>query len=80
MIVGSGYGGSIAAYNLARRKIPNLVLERGRAWKVEDTNVNQPFPIAAQVLNPKDSDPNTQNGDPRVGWRRPVCGGNLYST
>jgi cholesterol oxidase len=80
IIVGSGYGGSIAAFNLSKRNIPNLVLERGRWWKVEDGTTNNPFPIAAQVLNPKDSDPNTQNGDPRVGWRRPVCGGNLYST
>lgn len=80
IIVGSGYGGSVAAYNLAKRKIPNLVLERGRWWKVEHTDQNATFPTAAQVLNPKDSDPNTQNGDPRVGWRRPVCGGNLYST
>lgn len=80
IIVGSGYGGSIAAYNLAKRNIPNLVLERGRWWKVEDTTSNATFPTAATALNPKDSDPNTQNGDPRVGWRRPVCGGNLYST
>jgi cholesterol oxidase len=80
IIVGSGYGGSIAAYNLSRRRIPNLVLERGRWWKVEDTNANQPFPTAATALNPNDSKPNTETGDPRVAWRRPVCGGNLYST
>jgi cholesterol oxidase len=80
IIVGSGYGGSIAAYNLSRRKIPNLVLERGRWWKVEQTDANATFPTAATALNPKDADPNTQNGDPRVSWRRPVCGGNLYST
>lgn len=80
IIIGSGYGGSIAAYNLARRRIPNLVLERGRWWKVEDTTTNATFPTAASALNPKDSDPNTQNGDPRVSWRRPVCGGNLYTT
>jgi cholesterol oxidase len=80
IIVGSGYGGSIAAYNLSRRRIPNLVLERGRWWKVERTDVNATFPTAATALNPNDSNPNTQNGDPRVSWRRPVCGGNLYST
>ncbi|HKP60248.1 MAG TPA: GMC family oxidoreductase N-terminal domain-containing protein [Polyangiales bacterium] len=80
IIVGSGYGGSIAAYNLSRRNIPNLVLERGRWWKVEQTDVNATFPTAATALNPKDNDPNTQNGDARVSWRRPVCGGNLYTT
>lgn len=80
IIVGSGYGGSIAAYNLSRRRIPNLVLERGRWWKVENTDANATFPTAAQVLNPNDNDPNTQKGDPRVSWRRPLCGGNLYST
>lgn len=80
IIVGSGYGGSIAAYNLARRHVANLVIERGRWWKVVDPTANEPFPTAAEVLNPKDADPNTQRGDPRAGWLRPVCGGNLYTT
>jgi cholesterol oxidase len=80
IIVGSGYGGSIAAYNLSRRRIPNLVIERGRWWKVEDTTANEPFPIAPEVLNPNDQNPATEAGDRRVAWRRPVCGGNLYMT
>ena len=80
IIVGSGYGGSIAAFNLSKRNIPNLVLERGRQWKVETPSATSPFPNASQVLNPKDNDANTQKGDPRVSWRRPVCGGNLYTT
>ena len=62
IIVGSGYGGSIAAYNLSRRGIPNLVVERGRWWKVEDTTANEPFPIAPEVLNPNDQNPATRVG------------------
>ena len=80
IIIGSGYGGSIAAYNLSRRFIPNLVIERGRWWTVTDPKANAPFPTAATALNPNDGNPSTSLGDPKVSWRRPVCGGNLYTT
>lgn len=80
IIVGSGYGGSVAAYNLATADIPVLVLERGRWWSVTDPTADAPFPTAAEALNPYDGDSTTENGDPRVAWLRETCGGNLYST
>ena len=80
IVIGSGYGGSVAAYNLGKARVPVLVLERGRWWSVTDPTSNEPFPTAAEVLNPTDGDPSTQTGDPRVAWMRDTCGGNLYST
>lgn len=79
IVVGSGYGGSIAAFHLSKAKVQTLVLERGRWWKVEDPKSNEPFPIAAEVL-PKDLDAATPDGDPRAGWRRTVCAGNFYAS
>ncbi|MBQ1101160.1 GMC family oxidoreductase [Streptomyces sp. b94] len=37
MIIGSGVGGSIAAFRLAEAGVPNVVLERGRRWPVTPT-------------------------------------------
>lgn len=34
LIVGSGFGGSVAALRLAEAGIPSLVLERGRRWEI----------------------------------------------
>lgn len=42
VIIGSGYGGAIAAYRLAAAGIPNVVLERGRRWPV--TPAGDTFP------------------------------------
>jgi cholesterol oxidase len=36
LIVGSGFGGSVAALRLAEAGIPSLVLERGRRWEITD--------------------------------------------
>jgi cholesterol oxidase len=36
LIIGSGFGGSIAAYRLAEIGVPTIVLERGRRWEVRD--------------------------------------------
>ncbi|WP_236516697.1 GMC oxidoreductase [Sandaracinus amylolyticus] len=36
LIVGSGFGGSIAALRLAEAGIPSLVLERGRRWEITE--------------------------------------------
>jgi cholesterol oxidase len=40
IIVGSGFGGSIAAYNLARAGAPALLLERGHDWHVNDSKTD----------------------------------------
>ncbi|MEN3356329.1 MAG: cholesterol oxidase [Mycobacteriales bacterium] len=42
VIVGSGYGGAIAAYRLAAAGVPSVVLERGRRWPV--TPAGDTFP------------------------------------
>ena len=34
LIIGSGFGGSVAALRLAEAGIPSLVLERGRRWEI----------------------------------------------
>lgn len=80
IVVGSGYGGSIAAYNLAQKKVPTLVLERGDWWSVDDPTADEPFPTAAEVLNQDLSTSTPGGGDSRVAWLRVICGGNLYST
>lgn len=35
LVVGSGFGGSIAAFRLAEYGIPTVVLERGRRWDIQ---------------------------------------------
>lgn len=36
IVIGSGFGGSIAAYRLAEKGIKTLVLERGKWWSITD--------------------------------------------
>jgi cholesterol oxidase len=43
LVIGSGFGGAIAAYRLGQKGIDTLVLERGRRW---DVTANQPGPFA----------------------------------
>ncbi|MBA3489843.1 MAG: GMC family oxidoreductase [Longispora sp.] len=59
VVVGTGFGGAIAAYNLGRMGVETLVLERGRRW---DVNKDQ------------DTFPRFLHPDHRVAWRskRPV--------
>ena len=71
IVIGSGYGGSVAAFDLGEAGVETLVLERGRNWAVTDPTANAPFPTQDQVLSP--------TGDPRVIWLGTVCGGNTYS-
>jgi cholesterol oxidase len=42
VVIGSGYGGAIAAYRLAAAGVPSVVLERGRRWPV--TSAGDTFP------------------------------------
>lgn len=36
LVVGSGFGGSIAALRLAEAGVPSTILERGRRWDIQD--------------------------------------------
>jgi cholesterol oxidase len=42
VIIGSGYGGAVAAYRLAAAGVPSVVLERGRRWPI--TPAGDTFP------------------------------------
>lgn len=42
LVIGSGFGGAVAAYHLGMNKIDTLVLERGRRW---DVKPGQPGPF-----------------------------------
>lgn len=68
IIVGSGFGGSIAAYNLAQAGVRSLVLERGRWWTVTDPTRALTFPTLPSVID----------GDVRSAWLRERPRGNAY--
>ena len=70
IIVGSGFGGSIAAYNLARVGVRSLVLERGRWWNVADPTREHTFPTLPSVMA----------GDGRATWLRDQARGNASGT
>jgi cholesterol oxidase len=42
VIIGSGVGGSIAAFRLAEAGVDNVVLEHGRRWPVASEGVSGP--------------------------------------
>ncbi len=70
IVVGSGYGGSIAALALGRAGIETLVLERGRDWTVRDPTSNATFATLDTVTAP--------GGDGRSTWLNSKCIGNSY--
>lgn len=43
IVVGSGYGGAVAALRLGEAGVETLVLERGRRWTIEDPTSNATF-------------------------------------
>ena len=43
IVVGSGFGGAVAALRLGQAAIPTLVLERGRRWDILDPTTNSTF-------------------------------------
>lgn len=43
IVVGSGYGGAVAALRLGEAGIGTLVLERGRRWTIDDPTTNATF-------------------------------------
>ncbi|MFI9005845.1 GMC oxidoreductase [Actinosynnema sp. NPDC053489] len=67
MIIGSGVGGSIAAFRLAEAGVENVVLERGRRWPVTpagDTFPAFPSPDSRLVWLDDDSTPLPAAGGP----------------
>jgi cholesterol oxidase len=71
IIIGSGYGGAVSALRLGEAQASTLVLERGRAWKVDDTTQDATFATLESVI---------ASGDPRSTWLNDVCIGNLYTS
>ena len=55
LIIGSGFGGSIAAYRLTQHGQKVTILEKGRSWEIKDPTKNDTFPL---LLQP----------DGRAGW------------
>ena len=43
IVIGSGFGGSVAALRLAEAGIKTLVIERGKRWTIQDPTVNETF-------------------------------------
>lgn len=48
IVVGSGYGGAVAALRLAEAGVETVVLERGRSWAIADPTRNATFTIFEQ--------------------------------
>src|SRR5215510_11491774 len=71
IVVGSGYGGSVAALRLGNAGVKTLVLERGRDWTVLDPTTSSTFATLETVTAP--------GGDVRSTWMNTHCGaGNAY--
>jgi cholesterol oxidase len=43
IVIGSGFGGSVAALRLAQAGIKTIVLERGKRWTIADPTINETF-------------------------------------
>ena len=43
IVIGSGFGGSVAALRLAQANVKTVVLERGKRWTINDPSVNETF-------------------------------------
>ncbi|MDB4985059.1 MAG: cholesterol oxidase [Myxococcaceae bacterium] len=69
IVIGSGYGGSVAALRLGERGINTLVLERGRDWTIKDPTTDSTFATMEQVL--------TGNGG-KTAWLYNHVPGNFY--
>ncbi|WP_394823879.1 GMC oxidoreductase [Pendulispora albinea] len=70
IVVGSGYGGSVAAFYLGNARVKTLVLERGRDWTVRDPTKDATFATLETVTAP--------GGDVRSTWMNTKCIGNTY--
>jgi cholesterol oxidase len=64
VVIGSGFGGSVATLRLAQAGIPTALVERGRSWEYRGTNT---FPTTSDAAA----------GDPRAAWMVPGYAGLL---
>jgi len=49
IVIGSGFGGAVAALRLGQAAIPTLVLERGARWDIRDPTTNHTFATFRQM-------------------------------
>jgi cholesterol oxidase len=78
VVVGSGYGGSVAALRLAEKNVDTVVFERGRRW-TPGVTTNTPFAtlegVDQNIGNPAPAPrPEADNST----WLNTRCVGNLY--
>ena len=55
VVIGSGFGGSVAALRLAENGIETALVERGRYWEYKGTDT---FPLTTSIAN----------ADKRISW------------
>lgn len=49
IVIGSGFGGAVAALRLGQAGIETIVLERGRRWAIDDPTINSTFTTFEQL-------------------------------
>ncbi|MEO1145893.1 MAG: GMC oxidoreductase [Cyanobacteria bacterium J06638_22] len=49
IVIGSGFGGAVAALRLGQAGIKTMVLERGRRWTIDDPTTNSTFATFRQI-------------------------------
>jgi len=49
VVIGSGFGGAVAALRLGQAGITTVVIERGRSWDIEDPTINGTFTTFEQL-------------------------------
>jgi cholesterol oxidase len=82
IVIGSGYGGSVAALRLGEKGVDTLVLERGRRWTVPNPPTGSgPFATFAGVMsNIGNPAPAPKPAADNSTWLNTRCVGNLYLT
>jgi len=49
LVIGSGFGGAVAALRLGQAGIETVVIERGRSWEITDPSINGTFTTFEQL-------------------------------
>lgn len=78
VVVGSGYGGAVAALRLGEKKVDTIVFERGRRW-TPGVTTNTPFATLEGVdANIGNATPAPNPAADNSTWLNTRCVGNLY--